>query len=238
MKNNVQLTILILVSSLLLGCDTYNKEELKQLIQNGYDKARANTKVKGDFCYYLGSVKFPYTDIPPSKEDTKWMGWNKEDLANTLPLFAEIGLLTRQPVESEERLYHYDLTELGQEYLYSFFNKTPSGYTIYNNAFCYGPIKVIKVTDVSEKTYERGLSGYNETQISVDIDYQVVNTPEWVINNQDKLEALYGLYSVLLPDVTYPESLLYIKGKDGQLYNKSSPYLLMKPSGKLLTDKE
>ena len=91
---------------------------------------------------------------------------------------------------------------------------------------------------MSEKTYERGLSGYNETQITVKINYQVVNTPEWVINNQDKLEALYGLYSVLLPDVTYPESLLYIKGKDGQLYNKSSPYLLMKPSGKLLTDKE
>ena len=135
MKNNVQLTILILVSSLLLGCDTYNKEELKQLIQNGYDKARANTKVKGDFCYYLGSVKFPYTDIPPSKEDTKWMGWNKEDLANTLPLFAEIGLLTRQPVEDKEGLYHYDLTELGQEYLHSFFKKSTSGRTIYNNAW-------------------------------------------------------------------------------------------------------
>ncbi|MFQ1055258.1 hypothetical protein ACFX2V_09390, partial [Gilliamella apicola] len=36
--------------------------------------ARANTKVKGDFCYYLGSVKFPYTDIPLSNEDTKWEG--------------------------------------------------------------------------------------------------------------------------------------------------------------------
>ena len=238
MKKIIQLTILILVSSLLLGCDTYNKDEFKKSAQNMYDGVQTNLKIKGNFCFYLGSVKFPYTDIPLSNEDSKWERSNKEDLAKTLPLFAEIGLLTRQPVENEERLYHYDLTELGQEYLYSFFNKTPSGYTIYNNAFCYGPIKVIKVTDVREKTYERGLSGYNETQISVDIDYQVVNTPEWVINNQDKLEALYGLYSVLLPDVTYPESLLYIKGKDGQLYNKSSPYLLMNPSGKLLTDKE
>ncbi|OTQ24248.1 hypothetical protein B6D04_06010 [Gilliamella apicola] len=238
MKKITQLTIAIFVNSLLLGCDTYNEDEFKKSAQNMYDRVQTNLKIKGNFCYYLGSVKFPYTDIPPSNEDTQWEGWNKAKLIKTLPLFAEIGLLTRQPVENEERLYHYDLTELGQEYLYSFFNKTPSGYTIYNNAFCYGPIKVIKVIDVSEKTYERGLSGYNETQITVKIYYQVVNTPEWVINNQDKLKALYGLYSVHLPDVTYPETLLYIKGKDGQLYNKSSLYLLMKPSGKLLTDKE
>ena len=238
MKKIIQLTILILVSSLLLGCDTYNKEEFKKSAQNMYDRVQTNLKIKGNFCYYLGSVKFPYTDIPPSNEDSQWEGWNKEDLAKTLPLFAEIGLLTRQPVDGKEGLYHYDLTELGQKYLYSSYKKSTSGRTYYDNSFCYGPIKVIKVTDVSEKTYERGLSGYNETQISVDIDYQVVNTPEWVINNQDKLKALYGLYSVLLPDVTYPESLLYIKGKDGQLYNKSSPYLLMKPYGKLLTDKE
>ena len=238
MKKNVQLTILILVSSLLFGCDTYNKEEFKKLTQNVYDRVQANLKIKGNYCFYLGSVKFPYTDIPPSNEDSQWEGWNKEDLAKTLPLFAEIGLLTRQPVDGKEGLYHYDLTELGQEYLYSSYKKSGSGRTIYDNSFCYGPIKVIKVTDVSEKTYERGLSGYNETQISVDIDYQVVNTPEWVINNQDKLKALYGLYSVLLPDVTYPQSLLYIKGKDGNLYQDSWSYLLMQPSGKLLTDKE
>ena len=238
MKKIIQLTILILVSSLLLGCDTYNKEELKQLIQNGYDKARANTKVKGDFCYYLGSVKFPYTDIPPSKEDTKWMGWNKEDLANTLPLFAEIGLLTRQPVENKEGIYHYDLTELGQEYLHSFFDESPGRSTIYNNSFCYGPIKIIKVKDVSEKTYEHGLYSYNETQVSVYIDYQVVDTPEWAVNNQDKLDALYGLYSVRLPNVTYPNTINFIKGKDGNLHQNSLSYHVMQPSGKLLTDKE
>ena len=226
------------MSSLLFGCDTYNKEEFKKLIQNSYDRVQAKAKIKGNFCYYLGSVKFPYTDIPPSNEDSQWEGWNKEDLANTLPLFAEIGLLTRQPVDSKEGISHYDLTELGQEYLYSSYKKSGSGRTIYDNSFCYGPIKVIKVTDVSEETYERGLSGYNETQITVKINYQVVNTPEWVINNQDKLKALYGSSSVRLPDVTYPQSLLYIKGKDGKLYEKSWFYRVIKPSGKLLTDKE
>ena len=238
MKKIIQLITVIFVTSLLFGCDTYNKDEFKKLIQNSYDRVQAKAKIKGNFCYYLGSVKFPYTDIPPSKEDSKWEGWNKEDLAKTLPLFAEIGLLTRQPVDGKEGLYHYDLTELGQEYLYSSYKKSGSGRTIYDNSFCYGPIKVIKVTDVSEKTYERGLRGYNETQITVKINYQVVNTPEWVINNQDKLKALYGASSVRLPDVTYPQTLLYIQGKDGKLYEESWSYLLMKPSGKLLTDKE
>ena len=237
MKKIIQLTILILVSSLLFGCDTYNKDEFKKSAQNMYDGVQTDLKIKGNFCFYLGSVKFPYTDIPLSNEDSKWERWNKEDLAKTLPLFAEIGLLTRQPVDGKEGLYHYDLTDLGREYQYEDIDRRDVE-PIYDNSFCYGPIKVIKVTDVSEETYERGLSGYNETQITVKINYQVVNTPEWVINNQDKLKALYDSSSVRLPDVTYPQSLLYIKGKDGKLYNKSSSYFLMQPYGKLLTDKE
>ena len=237
MKKIIQLTTAIFVTSLLLGCDTYNKEEFKKSAQNIYDRVQTNLKIKGNFCFYLGSVKFPYTDIPLSNEDSQWERSNKEDLAKTLPLFAEIGLLTRQPVDGKEGLYHYDLTDLGREYQYEHIDRQDVE-PIYDNSFCYGPIKVIKVTDVSEKTYERGLSGYNETQISVDIDYQVVNTPEWVINNQDKLKALYRTSSVRLPDITYPETLLYIKGKDGKLYHKSYSYFLKKPYGKLLTDKE
>ena len=54
MKNNVQLTTLILVSSLLFGCDTYNKEEFKKSAQNMYDRVQTNLKIKGNFCHYLG----------------------------------------------------------------------------------------------------------------------------------------------------------------------------------------
>ena len=57
-----QLLTLLIAGSSLIGC--YNKEEFKRIIQDGYDEARANTKVKGDFCYYLGVLKFPYTDEP------------------------------------------------------------------------------------------------------------------------------------------------------------------------------
>ena len=193
-----------------------------------YDGVQTDLKIKGNFCFYLGSVKFPYTDEPVLADDIQWAIWNKTKLAKTLPLFAEIGLLTRQPVDGKEGLYHYDLTDLGREYQYEDIDRRDVE-PIYDNSFCYGPIKVIKVTDVSEKTYERGLSGYNETQISVYFDYQVVDTPEWVIHNQDKLEALYDSSSVQLPNVTYPHMLLYIKGKDGKLYQKSSPYFLKQP---------
>ncbi|WP_334321561.1 hypothetical protein [Gilliamella apicola] len=79
---------------------------------------------------------------------------------------------------------------------------------------------------------------YNETQVSVYIDYQVVDTPEWAVNNQDKLDALYGLYSVRLPNVTYPNTINFIKGKDGNLHQNSLSYHVMQPYGKLLTDKE
>ena len=57
-----QLIIMVLAISTLLGC--YNKEEFKQRIKDGWDKVHASTKLKGDFCYYIGDVKFPYTDEP------------------------------------------------------------------------------------------------------------------------------------------------------------------------------
>ena len=58
----IKLLALLIVGSSLVGC--YNKEEFKRIIQDGYDKVRTNTKVKGDFCYYIGVLKFPYTDEP------------------------------------------------------------------------------------------------------------------------------------------------------------------------------
>jgi hypothetical protein len=173
-----------------LGC--YDKEEFKHIIQNGYDEARSKTKVKGDFCYYLGSVKFPYTDEPMLEDDIRWVTWNKEDLAKSLPLFAEIGLLTRKPVEGQPGLYDYDLTDLGREYQHLFPKQSSSGRIIYHNAFCYGPIVVEKVTDVAKKEYTRA-QGYNRNEVNLEVhyDYHVIDIPDWALNNQDKLNALY-----------------------------------------------
>ncbi|WP_392559026.1 hypothetical protein [Orbus mooreae] len=150
MTKLTKIFVLGLLTSLLVGC--YNKGELKTNIQNEYDRARAMTITKGDICLYLGSVKFPYTTQPILPDETQWSIWNKDDLSKTLPLFAEIGLLKRQPVEDKPDVYRYDLTELGREYQHAY----PKG-TIYNNAFCYGIKQLIEVTDVTEK--ERGGGG-------------------------------------------------------------------------------
>ena len=54
MKKISQLTTAIFVTSLFLGCDTYNKEEFKKSAQNMYDRVQTNLKIKGNFCHYLG----------------------------------------------------------------------------------------------------------------------------------------------------------------------------------------
>jgi hypothetical protein len=232
MKNKLtfitQFAILILTTSLLLGC--YDKEEFKHIIQNGYDEARSKTKVKGDFCYYLGSVKFPYTDEPMLEDDIRWVTWNKEDLAKSLPLFAEIGLLTRKPVEGQPGLYDYDLTDLGREYQHLFPKQSSSGRIIYHNAFCYGPIVVEKVTDVAKKEYTRA-QGYNRNEVNLEVKYQyhVINVPDWAIKNQDKINAVYGKNEVMLPERSYRDTITFYVGEGGKLYEDSLSYKRIKP---------
>jgi hypothetical protein len=231
MKNKLtfitQFATLILTTSLLLGC--YDKQEFKKIIQNGYDESRSKTKVKGDFCYYLGAVKFPYTDEPVLKDDIRWAIWNKGKLSRSLPLFAEIGLLTRKPVEGQPELYHYDLTDLGREYQHEYIDKR-SDEPFYHNAFCYGPIVVEKVTDVAKKEYTRA-QGYNrnEVNLEVDYDYHVTDVPDWALNNQDKLNALYTQFAVRLPGRTYEGFIRFYVGEGGKLYQDSLSYKTIKP---------
>ena len=225
MKTLTKFTLLTLISCSLLGC--YNKEKLKENIQKEYDESRAINKAKGDFCYYLGSVKLPYTDEPILESDIQWDVWNKGKLAKTLPLFAEVGLLSQTPVEGQSGIYRYDLTDLGREYWHQFIDNRDKD-PIYNSSFCYGPKKIVKVTDITEKTYENGLYRRNQTNVYVDIDYQVLDTPDWALNNQDKLNALYRV-EVKVPGKTYIDEITFIKGDDGELYHQPLAYLLVKP---------
>ena len=231
MKTSTKLTLLTFITCSLLGC--YNKEKLKENIQKEYDRVRSLNKSKGDFCYFLGSVKLPYTDEPVLESDSQWTVWNKEDLTRTLPLFAELGLLSQTPVEGQSGIYLYDLTDLGREYWHQYIdNRGNSGRKpFYNSSFCYGPKKIAKVTDITEKTYEKGrFTGRKETQVNVDIDFQVLDTPDWALNGQEKIDKVYGEDSVYLPNKTYPDTIIFIKGDDGELYHhKSFGYFLMKP---------
>ena len=54
MKKIIQLIIAIFVTSLLLGCDTYNKEEFKQRVKKGWDEVHASTTLKGDLILLIG----------------------------------------------------------------------------------------------------------------------------------------------------------------------------------------
>ncbi|MFQ0973315.1 hypothetical protein [Gilliamella sp. CG35] len=227
---NSKLTILLallIAGSSLVGC--YNKEEFKRIIQNGYDEARANTKVKGDFCYYLGDLRFPYTDEPVKEDDTRGMIWNKRKLSRSLPLFAEIGLLSRQPVEGQSGLYHYDLTDLGREYLHEYIDNRGIR-TKYHNEFCYGPIVVERVTDVTKNEYTRAQGySYNKVNLEVDYEYHVIDVPDWVIDNQDKLNEIYTQTKAQLPGKTYEDVITFNVGKEGKLYENSLTYKQIKP---------
>ena len=227
MKTLTKFTLLTLISCSLLGC--YNKEKIREHIQKEYERSMSLTKTKGNLCYYLGSVKLPYTDEPVLESDSQWASWNKGKLAKTLPLFAELGLLSQTPVEGQSGIYRYDLTDLGREYWHQSIDdrwKKP----FYNSSFCYGPKKIVKVKDITEKTYEKGrFTGRQETQVNVKIDYQVLDTPDWALNAQDKLNALYTQVDVKLPGKNYPETVVFIKGDDGELYHQPLAYLLIKP---------
>ena len=236
MSKQTQLLALLIAGGSLIGC--YNKEEFKRIIQDGYDEARAKTKVKGDFCYYIGDLRFPYTDELAKEDDTRGMIWNKEDLAKSLPLFAEIGLLSRQPVEGQVGLYHYDLTDLGREYWHQYIDNRFKR-TRYYNEFCYGPIVVERVTDVTKNEYTRA-QGYSYNKVNLDVyyEYHVIDVPNWVINNQDKLNAVYIQTKAKLPGKTYKDIITFNVGKEGKLYQDTLGYKRIKPIGKAQSDKE
>ena len=222
-----QLIIMVLAISTLLGC--YNKEEFKRRIKDGWDEVHASTKLKGDFCYYVGDVKFPYTDEPILEDDIQWDIWNKGKLSKTLPLFAEIGLLTREPVEGHPELYHYEVTELGEKYRYQDIDRRGPR-PIYENSFCYGQIVVESVADVEKNEYTRAKGySYNQTNFYVTYNFHVINVPDWVLNSENKLNAIYEPITVRLPEETYRDVVTFYVGKGDKLYENSIHYKLIKP---------
>jgi hypothetical protein len=206
------LLIAIAAATSLSGC--YNKSELKKMIQAEYDRMRSLRKA-GDFCFYLGAVKLPYNEVPQSENDTQWQTWNKTKLAKTLPLFFEIGLLSREQINSEPVLYRYALTPEGEKYQYYHPVHYYDGDKLDQTAFCYGTRKVLKVTDVSEREVPDGNS---QTQIKfyIDFDYKIEGIPDWV--KSPKLEKSYKQFFYNVEDRIDRDQIYLIKRADG-LYN-------------------
>jgi hypothetical protein len=209
------LLIAIAAATSLSGC--YNKSELKKMIQAEYDRMRSLRKA-GDFCFYLGQVTFPYDEVPMKDDDQQWETWNKTKLAKTLPLFFELGLLSREQINSEPVLYRYALTPEGEKYQYYHPIRYPSGKVIHKNAFCYGTRKVLKVTDVSEREVPDGNS-QTQIKVYVDFDYKVEGIPDWV--KSTKVEKSYKQFIYSDEDRIGIHQIYLIKQADG-LYNDGS----------------
>ena len=144
-------------------------------------------------------------------------------------MFAEIGLLTREPVEGLPELYHYEVTELGEKYRYQDIDRTGPR-PIYENSFCYGQIVVESVTDVEKNEYTRAKGySYNQTNFYVTYNYHVINVPDWVLNSENKLNAIYEPITVNLPEETYRDIVTFYVGKGDKLYEDSIRYKLINP---------
>ena len=53
--------------------------------------------------------------------------------------------------------------------------------------------------------------------------------PDWVIDNQDKLNEIYTQTKAQLPGKTYEEVITFNVGKEGKLYEDSLTYKQIKP---------
>ena len=138
-----------------------------------------------------------------------------------MPLFADIGLLTREPVEGHPELYHYEVTELGEKYRYQDIDRRGSR-TKYENSFCYGQIVVESVTDVEKNEYTRAQGySYNKTNFYVYYNYHVINVPDWVLNSKNKLNARYKQITVRLPEKNYRDVVKFYVAKGDKLYQNS-----------------
>lgn len=210
--------LIILLGLSLVGCTDFDGSIKKQL-QIEYD--RMNETGNRAYCYLAGHVRFPYIDGTSREEDkipldiARYYGVNRDRLAIRLPLFAELGLLSRSPVSEGSAYYRYTLTPEGEKY----FHFEPGKYVpgIYQDLddsayFCYGRRVLLKVTDIEDVKAARG--EYVFTEISY--DNQIEGIPEWA--QSEKLKEVYRQYGIFYEGQTYKGSARVMK-KNGAYYN-------------------
>ena len=213
-----QLISAVVLACGLLGCTDFDGS-LKERLQAEYD--RMNETGNMAICYLAGHVRFPYIDDPTLDEGKipadlmRYYNINREELAIHLPLFAELGLLERQPVSEGSPYFRYSLTEEGQKALYFWPGQGPAGVSrdLDDKAyFCYGRRVILKVTDIEDVRAAGGEYVYTE----ISYDNQLENVPEWA--RDDRLLALFQKTIKHYEGKTYKGSGRVIK-KDGAYYN-------------------
>ena len=94
---------------------------------------------------------------------------------------------------------------------------------------------VERVTDVTKNEYTRAQGySYNKVNLEVDYEYHVIDVPDWVINNREKLNAVYRQGDVRLPNKSYVQTITFNVGKDDKLYQNSLSYFQLKPSSETM----
>ncbi|MCX8592785.1 hypothetical protein, partial [Gilliamella sp. B3804] len=58
--------------------------------------------------------------------------------------------------------------------------------------------------------------------------------PDWAINNQEKLNAVYPQVKVRLPDRNYLQTIKFYVGKDEKLYQDNLSYFQIKPTSEAI----
>ncbi|MBC9131516.1 hypothetical protein FcAc13_09380 [Frischella sp. Ac13] len=212
-----QLISAVVLACGLLGCTDFDGS-LKERLQAEYD--RMNETGNRAICYLAGHVRFPYIDDPTLDEGkipsnlVKSYNANLERLAKRLPLFAELGLLERQPVSEGSPYFRYSLTEEGQKALYFW---PGQGEGVARNLkdyayFCYGRRVILKVTDIEDVRAAGGEYVYT----IIRYDNQLEGVPEWA--RDDRLLTLFQQFTKYYEGKTYKGSGRVIK-KDGAYYN-------------------
>ncbi|RKS84347.1 hypothetical protein DES39_2189, partial [Orbus hercynius] len=148
--------IWLLAILLLTGCED---GKIKTMLQTGLDKLNPTGKV--GICFTVGEVSYPYTSKDVIEAPDKWgetypVAANKK-LNQRLSIFAQLGLLTEQPVIGEDGkstgFYHYDITDVGKGYRY---------YWNQSQLFCFGRVVVDSI-----KSKNEGLTSLNKILVNV-----------------------------------------------------------------------
>lgn len=199
-----------IVGLCVVSCTDY--AGLKNDLQAEYD--RMNESGDQAICYDIEDLVFPYTAYPAEDYDSGYIQGNKERLAEKLPLFSELGLLSRTEVSRNPVVYRYDLTDEGRKY--HLFDPIPQPYSppINKNYFCYGRRIIVNVTDVEERTITRDARDYIQVQIRY--NYQLENIPEWALS--PALAKQYRVHTIEQEGQTYPE-LVELRKLNGSYYN-------------------
>lgn len=168
----------LLLCIIIWGCDNYS--ELKDVLQKRNDELNPNGNRA--FCYYIGDFKFPYIFESISENDNKSMAHSKEKLAVRLPIFVNIGLLSREAVNSNANVsngsvsYKYSLTDEGRKYQYAF-DRHLATRMQYENNFCFGHIVIQDVKGVKKLDYGNNAAIPKERVVV--FYYLLENIPTW-----------------------------------------------------------